>query len=210
MRHKENMFSWRAVLTLFFAGGIIALTRLAGGVEPAQAQTPEEMFERLNSKKQRTRSFSAQRQMQRFRQLVDKKHRTRGLARQDRNELLDIVVDQNLPTLDLEILFEFASADISAASFGQLKKLATVLKRPEFAGSKFMLLGHTDSKGSENYNLTLSQRRADAVQFFLRNVPGIGAGRFFTVGYGAEKPKNSQDTTAAENRRVQVINLADF
>ncbi len=204
------MFTWRTVIATFSAVGLIALTGLPDGVATAWAQTPEEMFEQLNVKKKRTRSFSAKRQMQRFRQLVDKKRRSRGLARQDRSEILEIVTDQKLPTLDLEILFEFASADISAASFGQLEKLAAVLRRPEFAGSKFVLLGHTDSKGSADYNLKLSQRRADAVQVFLRKAPGIGAGRFFTVGFGAEKPKNSQDTTAAENRRVQVINLADF
>ena len=204
------MFSGRAVLALFLAVGVIAFTGIADGVGPARAQTSEEMFEQLKAKKKRTRSFSARRQMQRFRQLVDKKRRTRGLARLERKELLDIAADQKLPALDLEILFDFASADISTASFDQLNKLAAVLKRPEFAGSKFVLLGHTDSKGSASYNLTLSQRRADAVQSFLGKVPGIAAGRFVTVGFGAEKPKNSEDTTAAENRRVQVINLADF
>lgn len=204
------MLDWRTVFAVFCAAGLMAFGGFHDGVASAQAQTAEEMFQRLNIKKKRTRSFGAKRQMQRFRQLVDKKSRARGLARPERNEILEIVADQKLPTLDLEILFEFASADISAASFDQLKKLAEVLKRPEFAGSKFVLLGHTDSKGTAEYNLKLSQRRADAVQVFLRNVPGIGSGRFFTVGFGAEKPKNSLDTTAAENRRVQVINLADF
>lgn len=54
------------------------------------------------------------------------------------------------------------------------------------------------------------KRRADAVQSFLGSVPGIAAGRFVAVGFGAEKPKNSKDTTAPENRWVQVINLGDF
>ncbi|MEM1200240.1 MAG: OmpA family protein [Pseudomonadota bacterium] len=204
------MFSLRRCLTLIIAVGVIALTSIAEGVAPVHAQTAEQMFKQLHTKKKRTRSFSAKRQMQRLRQLVDKKRRSRGLARPDRTELLEIVADQKLPSLELEILFDFASADISDASLGQLNKLADVLKRPEFAGSKFVLLGHTDSKGSASYNLTLSQRRADAVQAFLLNVPGMGSGRFFTVGFGAEKPKNTNDTTAAENRRVQVINLADF
>jgi outer membrane protein OmpA-like peptidoglycan-associated protein len=66
--------------------------------------------------------------------------------------------------------------------------------------------GHTDSIGSQSYNLDLSERRATAVRDFLM-AQGVEAGRINTVGYGKAYPVASNDTEAGrqQNRRVEVV-----
>ena len=59
------------------------------------------------------------------------------------------------------------------------------------------------------YNQDLSERRADAVKRFLSEKFGIEATKLISVGYGKNRLKNSSDPYAAENRRVQIVNLAD-
>jgi OOP family OmpA-OmpF porin len=68
--------------------------------------------------------------------------------------------------------------------------------------------GHTDSKGSEEYNQGLSERRANAVKDYL-NSKGVRASRLTARGYGESRPVASNDTDEgrAENRRVELIVL---
>jgi outer membrane protein OmpA-like peptidoglycan-associated protein len=72
----------------------------------------------------------------------------------------------------------------------------------------FLVAGHTDAKESHDHNLNLSDRRAKAVRSFLIDKFGIDPERLVAVGFGEEQLKNKDDPLAAENRRVQVINMA--
>jgi outer membrane protein OmpA-like peptidoglycan-associated protein len=85
--------------------------------------------------------------------------------------------------------------------------LGTAIRKPDFNDAVFLLAGHTDAKGGVEYNLTLSERRAEAVKKFLSEKFGIPAGNLVPIGYGKETPKNKADPFASENRRVQVVNL---
>jgi outer membrane protein OmpA-like peptidoglycan-associated protein len=82
-------------------------------------------------------------------------------------------------------LFEYNSADLQRSSVEQLEKLGTLIKRNPKA--TFKIEGYTDSFGPFDYNLDLSQRRADSVRNYLVDVMGINPGQIQTRGYGATK-----------------------
>jgi OmpA-OmpF porin, OOP family len=110
------------------------------------------------------------------------------------------------PALSLLIQFDFNSARIKPESQQALANLAVALKSAELLGSQFAIEGHTDAKGRADYNLRLSQQRADAVLSSLV-AQGIAAPRLRSTGKGASELANSGDPGAAENRRVRIVNL---
>ena len=74
----------------------------------------------------------------------------------------------------------------------------------------FIVGGHTDAKGADDYNQRLSQRRAQAVRDFLVTNFAIEPEKLMAVGYGEEQLKSVDEPLAAVNRRVQVINWTDM
>src|SRR3954469_13439598 len=82
-------------------------------------------------------------------------------------------------------LFSYDSADIQGGAMSQLQKLGTLIKRNPKA--TFTVEGYTDSLGSPDYNLELSQRRADSVKQYLVDIMGINPAQVETRGYGASK-----------------------
>ena len=110
------------------------------------------------------------------------------------------------PSLSLLIQFDFNSSQIKPESQQSLMNLAEALKSPELVSSNFAVEGHTDAKGSADYNLKLSQQRADAVQKFLVT-RGVAPGRLMAAGKGSTQLANASDPLAAENRRVRIVNL---
>lgn len=82
-------------------------------------------------------------------------------------------------------LFAYDSADLQPSSISQLQKLGTLIKRNPKA--TFSVEGYTDSLGSPDYNLELSQRRADSVKQYLVDVMGINPAQIDTRGYGASR-----------------------
>jgi len=105
-----------------------------------------------------------------------------------------------------DVLFATAKADLSSDALRSVDKLADFLKK--YPGRNVLIEGHTDSVGSEEYNLTLSERRADSVKESLTS-RGIAEERIATKGYGKKYPVASNDTAAGkqQNRRVEVIIL---
>jgi outer membrane protein OmpA-like peptidoglycan-associated protein len=82
-------------------------------------------------------------------------------------------------------LFPYDSADLQASAISQLQKLGTLIKRNPRA--TFTVEGYTDSLGAPDYNLELSQRRADSVKQYLVDIMGIDPAQIQTRGYGASK-----------------------
>jgi outer membrane protein OmpA-like peptidoglycan-associated protein len=82
-------------------------------------------------------------------------------------------------------LFAYDSADLQASAITQLQKLGTLIRRNPKA--TFTVEGYTDSLGSFDYNLELSQRRADSVKRYLVEAMGINPAQIDTHGYGATK-----------------------
>ena len=110
------------------------------------------------------------------------------------------------PALSLLIQFDFNSAKVKPESLQALGNLAQALKSRELSASKFAIEGHTDARGRADYNLKLSQQRADAVRDLLAT-EGVDAGRLQATGKGSSELANSADPFAAENRRVRIVNL---
>jgi outer membrane protein OmpA-like peptidoglycan-associated protein len=105
---------------------------------------------------------------------------------------------------DLRLSFQLGSADLTPQAMEEAKVFAESLKRPELAGMKFRIEGHTDAQGNRAYNLDLSQRRAQAVADYLQSL-GVPADRLEVRGFGFDKPLNGYSATAEENRRVEAV-----
>lgn len=118
------------------------------------------------------------------------------------NEGIKITLPENM------VNFGFDSSDLTATSKSNLDKLAQVLtNNPD---TNINVYGHTDSKGSDDYNQKLSERRAASVKNYLVS-KGIAASRLFPMGIGEAEPKANNETDAgrAENRRVEFAITAN-
>jgi outer membrane protein OmpA-like peptidoglycan-associated protein len=106
-------------------------------------------------------------------------------------------------TFDSGILFDVNRANLKNNSKTELTKLGTILNK--YDDTNILLAGHTDSTGSDQYNLELSRRRADSVSDYLTS-QNVNSARFTVQGYGESDPIASNDTAdgRAQNRRVEV------
>ena len=147
------------------------------------------------------------------------RRRTRGLggpskrsftfepaSEQGRKELEQRVKEGGLPSTDLEVYFNYNSAEVLPEARTLLDNLGRALTDPRLADNSFVLVGHTDAKGSENYNQSLSERRAAAVREYLAQTFGIDPARLTAYGRGKTALKLPNVPLAAMNRRVQVVN----
>jgi outer membrane protein OmpA-like peptidoglycan-associated protein len=133
--------------------------------------------------------------------------KTRQITVEERREIADVVKENALPQVDLEVFFDFNSSAITPQATPLLIKLGEALSSDKLKGSVFMVAGHTDAKGSDAYNLELSNARANSVRNFLIEKFHIEPKQLVAVGFGEEQLKNKDDPFADENRRVQVVNL---
>ncbi|MCE8002135.1 OmpA family protein [Billgrantia ethanolica] len=108
-------------------------------------------------------------------------------------------------TLDSEVTFAFDSDEIRPGAYPTLDQVATTLR--ENPNLRVRIEGHTDSVGSPQYNVGLSERRANSVRDFLVS-RGIAENRMTTRGFGEERPVATNDTDEgrAQNRRVEILN----
>jgi len=130
---------------------------------------------------------------------------TRSLSLTEREEIAAIVKDK--PNIDLEINFDYNSADISARSLPSVQALGRALSNAELKGSTFVVAGHTDAAGGEAYNQELSERRAESIKRYLVDKYSLTGADLVTVGYGKSKLKDPNQPMAETNRRVQVVNM---
>ncbi|MGB9907786.1 MAG: OmpA family protein [Candidatus Saccharicenans sp.] len=111
-------------------------------------------------------------------------------------------------TFDSGLLFDVDKYDLRPASQENLKRLATILNK--YPDTNIIIEGHTDSTGTREYNLTLSERRAKAVANFLAQLD-VQSSRFTVQGYGPDQPLASNDTPEGrqQNRRVDLGIIAN-
>ncbi|EDM43109.1 OmpA family protein [unidentified eubacterium SCB49] len=103
------------------------------------------------------------------------------------------------------VYFDTAKYNINTASQQNLDKLAGVLQ--EYVDTNVLVVGHTDSVGSEDSNMLLSQRRAQAVTNYFTSTKGLSSSRFTTNWYGEQTPvgDNATPEGRAQNRRVNIV-----
>ncbi|HEU0016610.1 MAG TPA: OmpA family protein [Longimicrobium sp.] len=129
-------------------------------------------------------------------------------------------LDQNLEGADVErigegiavtfesgILFPYNSDQMLPAGRDNLRQLASSLQR--YPGTTVLIVGHTDSTGSDQYNMDLSNRRSQSAKNFLVSA-GIESGRIRTEGRGETEPvaDNSTEAGRQQNRRVEIAIFA--
>jgi outer membrane protein OmpA-like peptidoglycan-associated protein len=112
------------------------------------------------------------------------------------------------PRLALNVLFEFDKDELTPEARDVLNTLGRAMTSPELAGSSFRLEGHTDARGTYEYNLDLSRRRAVSVQRYLTERFGIASSQLPIEGLGESRPLPNVDPEDGRNRRVEVVNLS--
>ena len=112
-------------------------------------------------------------------------------------------VVQKITNIASKLFFETNSDVLKVASTTELDELVTILRT--YKNSILTIEGHTDSKGSDEYNMTLSQKRASAVRKYLID-KGIAESRLKSMGFGETTPIADNNTAAgrAKNRRVEL------
>jgi peptidoglycan-associated lipoprotein len=102
--------------------------------------------------------------------------------------------ENNPGGLFVDILFEYNSFTVSEKAAELLRKISGHMqKKTEF---KLIIGGHCDERGSDEYNLALGEKRANAIEAYLASL-GVDKKRMNTVSYGEERPKNTGKTEAA-------------
>lgn len=108
-------------------------------------------------------------------------------------------------TIDLEILFETDKSTVRPAYYAKTTELVAFMK--QYPNAVVTIEGHTDSRGQDDYNKALSQRRVNAVKEILINEFGVAPERINAIGYGESQPRASNDTEAGRqlNRRIVAV-----
>jgi outer membrane protein OmpA-like peptidoglycan-associated protein len=203
-----------AILSIFSIGAVLSLTpAFAGDDGNSKNVTEDEIVRALApAKKPLTRGLSIAPQADPAPNPAETKliqsvrgRATRSLSSTEREEIASAAKDK--PNIDLEITFDYNSADISAKSLPSVQALGRALTSPDLKGSTFVVAGHTDAAGGESYNQELSERRADSIKRYLVDKYSIAATDLVTVGYGKSKLKDPSQPMAEVNRRVQVVNM---
>ena len=104
--------------------------------------------------------------------------------------------------LDMLVTFELNSAELTDEARENLAVFAEALNDERLATARFVVEGHTDARGSEDYNDTLSQERAASVKAYLTGL-GVSDARLTAIGLGETQPRTA-DALDDENRRVEL------
>ncbi|ACL56336.1 OmpA family protein [Methylobacterium nodulans] len=129
-----------------------------------------------------------------------------SLTPSERSKLAAASADK--PSIDLEIPFDYNSSKIGPKALPVVKSLGAALARPELKGNTFLIVGHTDGKGKDQINQTLSERRAEAVKQYIVQNYGVPASNLVSVGYGKSQLKDTANPLSAVNRRVTAVNMS--
>ena len=107
------------------------------------------------------------------------------------------------------IQFAYDSDELTPAAKQQLDQLGAALNSAELRPYDFLLVGHTDGAGSQDYNQSLSERRASATLEYLVATSRVATVRLNSAGLGETVLINANDPADARNRRVEIFNMGD-
>ena len=123
---------------------------------------------------------------------------------------IPVAVEPSLPSADIFVYFDFGSVAVDPKAAETLSVLGRALSDSRLSKAIFLIAGHTDAKGRPDYNLDLSQRRADAVRQHLITTYGLAPSKLVALGFGDTRLKDPQQPQSEVNRRVQVVNVTEF
>lgn len=121
-----------------------------------------------------------------------------------------VAIDETAPIqgkIDLKLEFEFDSQRLTATARVQLDQLAIAIQSEALEAASIEVIGHTDGKGSAEYNRLLSLRRAEAVKDYLEKTRGVSSGRLLPIGRGEEQLLVPNEPASRKNRRVEFKNV---
>jgi OmpA-OmpF porin, OOP family len=113
-----------------------------------------------------------------------------------------------LPKISIDIRFDPDSSIVRPESYQTLGLIADAMVRATMLPYAFLIIGRTESTGKRDYNLTLSQRRADSIRDVLVNTFKISSKRLQTLGLGEEQLQDSNQPTAAVNQQAAIVTVA--
>ena len=112
-----------------------------------------------------------------------------------------------LPQVGVDIQFDEDAAVVRPESYRTLGRIADTLYHPSLLGYKFLIVGHTVSTGKRDYNLTLSQRRADVIRDILINTFKVSPKRLVTLGLGEEQLLDRAKPGSPVNQQIQIATI---
>ena len=119
----------------------------------------------------------------------------------------EIIDSNDLASMDVGINFEFDFEAMSGEALDALNDLGTALQNDDFAQIQILVNGHTDAKGDDAYNLSLSKARAEAVRSRLILDYGIAPDRLIAIGFGEQRLRDPSNPESTTNRRVEIVSL---
>lgn len=117
------------------------------------------------------------------------------------------VISRQPGRVDLSLSFGLGSAALSPTAQAQIRAFAEALQRPQLATMRVAIEGHTDSSGSRATNISLSQRRAQAVADYLVS-QGVARNRLDVRGFGYDQPLQGTRASDPDNRRVEAVRIS--
>lgn len=131
---------------------------------------------------------------------------TREVATSGRG--VKVIEGKEVPFIDLRVAFEYDSDRLSNDAQLTLRNLGEALRSDNFKESRFRIVGHTDARGGEDYNMELSQRRARVVTDYLAANFGIDRERLEVSAKGKSELIDGIAPEDERNRRVEVQNIS--
>ena len=178
---------------------VLSAVYAAAGEKPLFQTTKDEIIKELTRPVSRTRGFVPQGKTRNI--VVYEKKNTETIEK-----IVVVSSNDNTPRVNLKIEFDFNSYRIRPKSYRLLRELGKALETENISRRNIAIKGHTDSDGTEQYNLGLSLNRALAVKQYLTANFNISPGKLKIFGYGEAMPLVSNTTAANKqiNRRVEI------
>lgn len=129
------------------------------------------------------------------------------LRRSDVNFWRSTLLQQEFPKVNLEIRFHKDSVEIISEDKYIIGIIAEAISTPPLDGNLILIVGHTDSLGSDEHNLKLSQSRADAIKNILHENYDVPQRNLIAVGFGEALPSSDAAPEDPRNRRVELFNI---
>jgi outer membrane protein OmpA-like peptidoglycan-associated protein len=189
-----------ALLTIAFGLTEIKPARSQSSDTDAKVRDTNEIINRLGT---RTRGFKKDLPHECEEALANPGAATRSPSKKERETVEECT--KTSTKLDFIIPFALNSAEIAASALPQLQNIGKAMESDALKTFTFVVAGHTDRRGDLDYNIKLSQQRAEAVRIYLMENFDVAGRRLKAVGFGYEVPKVPEDPYADANRRVELI-----
>jgi OOP family OmpA-OmpF porin len=113
-----------------------------------------------------------------------------------------------LPQVSFDVLFDPDTSIVRPQAYETLGRIADALTRSSMLAYGFLIVAHTDSNGKREYNLLLSQKRADSIRDVLVTTFKISAKRIQAIGLGEEQMLDANQPASAVNQQAQIMTIA--